>query len=144
MPSRRAQTKHACRNVTSLELVHAPEGLNFVTSDNPVNACIPTGAGRGKFGAFLALESQIWCPFSATIGLYIGPVSGLTAYSPEEFCNEMNQRIVVDAMRFVITTRQDSELEEFAYQVPSRPRLDKDALFQWALQIIREADSRDP
>lgn len=115
-------------------LVTVPDDMELLTSDNPVNVWLP---GRGILGGGIQeREAQIWCPLSSEMGLYLGPPEPISGRDRADFCDEMNQRMIVDAERFLISPSHSEDLESQVFKAPGPFEIEKEALHDLAIQIL--------
>lgn len=114
---------------SEVTLIAAPDGHEFLVSDNPVNAFWRDHTGRARFGAILHPASQIWFPLTPDWGIYIGSDRNTIKRREnlESFCVTMNDRIVQDAGLFVISRSPSEALEEML-KLP--PMTDRDHLLE--------------
>lgn len=100
-----------------MAVIKCSENMEYWTSDTPVNVWWQTAPDRVKLGGIAQPSAEIWYPLTRKLGLYIGPPTPFEAGVPREFfCKTMNERILWDADRIVVSSTRSPELTQRAKQ----------------------------
>ena len=90
------------RNKPFLSIVNAQDGLDFITSDNPVCAWW-TKDGEIRHGGISRPDASVWIAISPKLGILLGsPVNSGTEDANRNLCLTMNKMVANQAERIVI------------------------------------------
>src|SRR5262249_18275550 len=111
-------------------LMHVPPSIELVTSDAPVVSFFREGPGQVLFGGALGLPRvEVSFPLNPSTCLLLHRHEpDVEILANEAFAREMNNRMVRNAERFIISQRQSPQIEnavkKFSY-TRRQPKLDK-------------------